>query len=73
MAQYANGFAIIANKETGELVITFVQDQPKFNPESGGFDQVNNNEVATMIMPLGLGIELAKHIEKVAEQEKNKE
>lgn len=72
MAQYANGFSIIASKEAGEFIVTFTQNQPDFNPESGAIDKLVLKEVVTLILPFSLGKELAEHIEEVAEKEEKK-
>ncbi len=55
MAQYANGFSVLANKESGECIIVFVQNQPELNLETGKFDTLSTEAVATLILPFELG------------------
>lgn len=73
MAQYANGFSVLANKESGECIIAFVQNQPELNLETGKFDTPATEVVATVIFPFELGKELAKGIEDVIVREEEKE
>lgn len=73
MAQYANGFSILANKESGECIIAFVQNQPELNLETGKIDKPATEVVATVILPFELGKELANGIEDVVVSEETKE
>lgn len=72
MAQYANGFSIIASKETGEFIIAFTQNQPEFNPESGKMDKPTSKEIATIILPFELSKMLNEHIGEVIRTEEEK-
>lgn len=72
MAQYSNGFSILASKETGEIIITFLQNQPSFNPESGKLDLPSTQEIVTVVMPFALGEKLKESIEEVVAKELEK-
>lgn len=72
MAQYANGFSIVASKESGEFIISFTQNQPEFNPESGALDKPASREVATIVMQFALGEQLKESIADVIKKEQEK-
>jgi hypothetical protein len=69
LAPYANGFNILVNKDTGEAIITFVQNQPGFNPENGKMDVQGSTEVSTVVMPFNLANQLSNILRECIDHE----
>lgn len=65
LMQYANGFSITANKESGEFLIAFTQNQPFFNAEEGKFESDGTKEVFSVILPYSLGTQLGEIVDQV--------
>lgn len=62
---------MLVNKETAEAIITFVQDQPGFNPENSKWDINGRSEVATIIIPFDLAEKLHDVLKDCLEKEKS--
>ena len=73
LAIYTNGFSILVNRQAGEAVISFAQNQPGFNPESGNMDTAGPIEVASLIMSIELAEKLTDALKDCIEREKNKQ
>lgn len=71
VALYANGFSLLVNKNAGETIITFLQQQPAYNPESGSLDLEGSTEVSTMVIPFSLAEQLVTVLHDCIEQQKN--
>ena len=73
IALYANGFSFLVSRDSGEGVLTFTQNQPKYDETTGKFEQQSSREVTTIIIPYsmvkglyeGLGNAIAKEEAKI--------
>ena len=72
IAQYANGFSVLASGDTEEVILAFSQNQPVFDEEDRSFKDTSAREVATIIMPLRMGEQLKDILEQIITKEKEK-
>ena len=72
ISQYANGFSFLLSKEGGEAVITFTQNQPQYNEETGKFEKESGREVTTVILPYKLLRGFCGSLENALEREEAK-
>ena len=72
VSQYANGFSFLLSKEGGEAVITFTQNQPRYNAETGKFENEKGREVTTVILPYKLVRGFCSSLENALEREEAK-
>ncbi|CDA90808.1 unknown [Firmicutes bacterium CAG:238] len=64
LTKYANGFTITVNKEAGEMLIAFTQNQPIYDANERDFKAAPAREVCSIVLPYGIGIQLGTIIEE---------
>ena len=69
LMQYANGFSITVNKESGEFLIAFTQNQPIFNAKESKFESNGAKQVCSVILPYNLGVQLGEIINQAIDKQ----
>lgn len=70
LTYYANGFSLTTSYESGEMIVAFTQNQPVFDASKTEFVQTDPREVATIIVPFGLGVKLGEILKQATEETK---
>lgn len=70
LTYYANGVSVTANAESGEMLISFTQNQPVFDVSKAEFVQAEPREVTTIIVPYELGVKLGEILKQATEETK---
>lgn len=72
ISKYANGFSFLLSKDGGEAVLTFTQNQPCYDEDTGRFDNDKGREVTTIVLPYKLIRGLCDSLESALEKEERK-
>lgn len=72
VSKYANGFTFLLSKDSGEAVLTFTQNQPQYDEQTGKFEGKAGREVATIILPYKMVRGLCSSLEDALKKEEEK-
>lgn len=63
---YSNSFRIAVQKDSTDMLVTFMQDQPVYG-DNGKVTGTRRDDVGEFALPLSIALDLAKNIEKLVE------
>ncbi len=70
MMQYTNGFSCAVSKDSGELILKFLQQSPVVN-ENGSTQETKIEEITELIMPNTVAKQLSIALNEITSEEQD--